>query len=124
YTAIPSATPRAYCPRGVGGNPVQSANISASIMKLTIERAALLKALGHVQSVVERRTTIPILSNVLLRAEAGGKLALSATDMDLEIVERVPGRVEREGRTTVPAHTLYDIVRKLRDGAQVELETI
>src|ERR1044071_4818020 len=93
-------------------------------MKLTIERAALLRALGHVQSVVERRTTIPILSNVLLRAEAGGKLALSATDMDLEIVERVSGRVEREGRTTVPAHTLYDIVRKLRDGAQVELETI
>ena len=93
-------------------------------MKLTIERAALLKALGHVQSVVERRTTIPILSNGLLRAEGGGKLARSATDMDLEIVERVPSRVEREGRTTVPAHTLYDIVRKLRDGAQVELETI
>jgi DNA polymerase-3 subunit beta len=90
-------------------------------MKLTIERAALLKALGHVQSVVERRTTIPILSNVLLRAEAG-RLALSATDMDLEIVEGVPARVERDGRTTAPAHTLYDIVRKLRDGAQVELE--
>src|SRR3954454_16757354 len=92
-------------------------------MKLTIERAALLKALSHVQSVVERRTTIPILSNVLLRAEAGG-LALSATDMDLEIVEQVPSRVEREGRTTVPAHTLYDIVRKLREGAQVELEAL
>src|SRR5271155_3135829 len=90
-------------------------------MKLTIERAALLKALGHVQSVVERRTTIPILSNVLLRAEAGS-LALSATDMDLEIVERVPCQVEREGRTTAPAHTLYDIVRKLREGAQVEIE--
>ncbi|HEY4471545.1 MAG TPA: DNA polymerase III subunit beta [Stellaceae bacterium] len=92
-------------------------------MKLTIERAALLKALGHVQSVVERRTTIPILSNVLLRAEVAGRLSLSATDMDLEIVERVPARVEREGPTTVPAHTLYDIVRKLREGAQVELET-
>jgi DNA polymerase III subunit beta len=92
-------------------------------MKLTIERAALLKALGHVQSVVERRTTIPILSNVLLRAEVAGRLSLSATDMDLEIVERVAARVEREGRTTVPAHTLYDIVRKLREGAQVELET-
>jgi len=90
-------------------------------MKLTIERAALLKALGHVQSVVERRTTIPILSNVLLRADAGG-LSLSATDMDLEIVERVPSRVERNGGTTAPAHTLYDIVRKLREGAQVELE--
>ena len=97
-------------------------------MNLTIERAALLKALSHVQSVVERRTTIPILSNVLLRAEGAasgpGKLALSATDMDLEIVERVPARVEREGRTTAPAHTLYDIVRKLREGAQVELETL
>jgi DNA polymerase-3 subunit beta len=97
-------------------------------MKLTIERAALLKALSHVQSVVERRTTIPILSNVLLRAEGAGsgpgKLALSATDMDLEIVERVPARIEREGRTTAPAHTLYDIVRKLREGAQVELEML
>jgi DNA polymerase-3 subunit beta len=94
---------------------------SCKTMKLTVERAALLKALSHVQSVVERRTTIPILSNVLLRVEAG-RLALSATDMDLEIVEGVPARVERDGRTTAPAHTLYDIVRKLRDGAQVELE--
>ena len=92
-------------------------------MKLTIERAALLKALGHVQSVVERRTTIPILSNVLLWTE-GSTLSLSATDMDLEIVERVPSQVERNGRTTAAAHTLYDIVRKLREGAQVELETI
>jgi DNA polymerase III subunit beta len=92
-------------------------------MKLTIERAALLKALSHVQSVVERRTTIPILSNVLLRA-AAGKLAMSATDMDLEIVESVPARIDSDGRTTAPAHTLYDIVRKLREGAQVELETI
>ena len=91
-------------------------------MKLTIERAALLKALSHVQSVVERRTTIPILSNVLLRAEAG-RLALSATDMDLEIIERVPSQIDREGRTTAPAHTLYDIVRKLREGAQIEMES-
>jgi DNA polymerase-3 subunit beta len=101
-------------------------------MKFTIERVALLKALGHVQSVVERRNTIPILSNVLLQADAAGQpgggetgtgaLALSATDMDLEIVERVPGQIERAGRATVPAHTLYDIVRKLREGAQIEIE--
>ena len=94
-------------------------------MKLTIERGALLKALGHVQSVVERRNTIPILSNVLMRADSGaggGVLALSATDMDLEIVEQVPSRIERPGRTTAPAHTLYDIVRKLREGAQIEIE--
>ena len=96
-------------------------NFNAVTMKLIIERAALLKALGHVQSVVERRTTIPILSNVLLSG-AAGRLALSATDMDLEIIERVPAQVEREGRTTAPAHTLYDIVRKLREGAQVEIE--
>jgi DNA polymerase-3 subunit beta len=90
-------------------------------MKLTIERAALLKALGHVQSVVERRNTIPILSNVMLRA-GSGRLALSATDMDLEIVETATAQVARDGATTAPAHTLYDIVRKLREGAQIELE--
>ena len=96
-------------------------------MKLTIERTAFLKALGHVQSVVERRNTIPILSNVLLRVdpEQGsgiGTLRLSATDMDLEIVEGVPGQIERPGRTTAPAHTLYDIVRKLHEGAQISIE--
>jgi DNA polymerase-3 subunit beta len=91
-------------------------------MKLTIERAALLRALGHVQSVVERRNTIPILSNVLLRAE-GSKLALSATDMDLEMVSSLAAQGAMAGATTVPAHTLYDITRKLREGAQIELET-
>ncbi len=92
-------------------------------MKLTIERAALLKALAHVQSVVERRNTIPILSNVLLQA-AKGKLSLAATDMDLAIVESVPSNVGKPGATTAPAHTLYDIVRKLPDGAEVEMEAI
>src|SRR5438552_5171440 len=118
--------PRYAGPSGRGLLPV--CNFCAPAMKLTIERAALLKALSHVQSVVERRTTIPILSNVLLRAEGAGsgpgKLALSATEMDLEIIERVAARVERDGHTTAPAHTLYDIVRKLREGAQVELETV
>jgi DNA polymerase-3 subunit beta len=90
-------------------------------MKITIERSALLRALGHVQSVVERRNTIPILSNVLLKAE-GGRLELCATDMDLEVVETVDAEIAREGRTTVPAHTLFDIVRKLHEGAQAELE--
>lgn len=89
-------------------------------MKLTIERAALLKSLGHVQSVVERRNTIPILANVLLHAK-DGRLGLTATDMDLTIVEEVAADVGEPGATTAPAHTLYDIVRKLPDGAQVEL---
>ena len=89
-------------------------------MKLTIERAALLKSLAHVQSVVERRNTIPILSNVLLQA-SDGKLAFTATDMDLTIVEEVAAKVDEPGATTVPAHTFYDIVRKLPEGSDVEL---
>jgi DNA polymerase III subunit beta len=90
-------------------------------MKIIIERAALLRSLGHVQSVVERRNTIPILSNVLLQAQ-NGELALTATDMDLEIIESVPAEISRPGSTTAPAHTLYDIARKLPDGSQVELD--
>jgi DNA polymerase-3 subunit beta len=91
-------------------------------MKFSIERAALLRALAHVQSVVERRNTIPILSNVLLKAEKG-ELSLSATDMDLEILETVPAEVSSGGATTAPAHTLYDIVRKLPDKGVVEFES-
>lgn len=90
-------------------------------MKLTIERSALLKVLGHVQSVVERRNTIPILANVLIEA-ARGKVSLTATDMDLAIVESVAADVGQPGSTTVPAHTLYDIVRKLPEGSQADLE--
>jgi DNA polymerase-3 subunit beta len=89
-------------------------------MQLSIERAALLKALAHVQSVVERRNTIPILSNVLLSAE-GDKLLFTATDMDLTILEEVSAGIAEEGATTVPAHTLYEIVRKLPEGAEVSL---
>ena len=91
------------------------------IMRVTIERSAFLKALNHVQSVVERRNTIPILSNVLVRAK-GGELKLTATDLDIEIVESVAAEVAREGAATVPAHMLYDIVRKLPDGAQLQLD--
>ena len=91
-------------------------------MKLTIERAALFRSLGHVQSIVERRNTIPILSNVMLEA-TDGSLGLTATDMDIAIVESVPAVIDTAGSTTAPAHTLYDIVRKLPDGAQVELDS-
>lgn len=90
-------------------------------MKLTIERTLLLKALGHVQSVVERRNTIPILSNVLIEAR-DGQLALTATDMDLAVVEKVAAEVSMAGAATVSAHTLYDIVRKLPEGAQVQID--
>jgi DNA polymerase-3 subunit beta len=90
-------------------------------MKVTVERAALLRSLGHVHRVVERRTTIPILSNVLLRARDGG-LQLKATDLDIEVTETIPAEVTTAGSTTVPAHVIYDIVRKLPEGAQVSLE--
>ena len=91
-------------------------------MKVTLERAVLLKSLGHVHRVVERRNTIPILSNVLLRA-GGQTLVLKATDLDLEVTEIVAADVGQEGGTTLPAHILYDIVRKFPDGSQVSLET-
>ncbi|WP_309602180.1 DNA polymerase III subunit beta [Sphingomonas sp.] len=90
-------------------------------MKATIERATLLKALGHVQSVVERRNTIPILSNVLIEAQEEGSIRLMATDLDLQVDESVAAQVSLAGATTVSAHTFFDIVRKLPEGSQVEL---
>jgi DNA polymerase-3 subunit beta len=92
-------------------------------MKVTIERGAFLKALNHVQSVVERRNTIPILSNVMIEA-AKGRLKLTATDLDMEIVETLAADVLRNGAATAPAHMLYDIVRKLPEGAQVQAELL
>ena len=89
-------------------------------MRLVIERSELLRALGHVTSVVERRTTIPILSNVLLKA-TGSALELKATDLEREVVESTPAEVAQPGATTVPAHMLHDIVRKLPDGSEVEI---
>ncbi|MGK6316061.1 DNA polymerase III subunit beta [Neorhizobium sp. DT-125] len=91
-------------------------------MRITLERSNLLKSLNHVHRVVERRNTIPILSNVLMRA-SGSSLDLKATDLDLEITEAVPAMVETAGATTVPAHLLYEIVRKLPDGSEVLLAT-
>jgi DNA polymerase III subunit beta len=90
-------------------------------MKINVERGAFLKALGHVQSVVERRNTIPILSNVLIDA-AKGRLKLTATDLDIEIIESIPADVLRNGAATAPAHMLYDIVRKMPEGSQVQAE--
>ncbi len=92
-------------------------------MKVTIERSALVRALGHVQSVVERRNTIPILSNVLLQAE-GGALTLTATDLDMEISESAPADVAQKGAATASAVMLHDIVRKLPDGAQIRLQLV
>jgi DNA polymerase-3 subunit beta len=93
-------------------------------MKATIERATLLRCLSHVQSVVERRNTIPILSNVLIEAAPDGSVRLMATDLDLQIIETMAAvSVEQAGAITVSAHLLFDIARKLPDGSQVSFET-
>ena len=93
-------------------------------MKATIERATLLRCLSHVQSVVERRNTIPILSNVLIEASADGTVKLMATDLDLQVVESMQAvSVEAPGAITVSAHLLFDIARKLQEGSQVGIET-
>ncbi|MBI1203942.1 MAG: DNA polymerase III subunit beta [Rhodopseudomonas sp.] len=90
-------------------------------MKVTVERAELLKSLGHVHRVVERRNTIPILANVLIKADKGS-LSLKATDLDLEVTDSIAAEVAPGGATTVPAHMFYDIVRKLPDGSQIVIE--
>src|SRR3954471_10951289 len=91
-------------------------------MKFKADRATLIKALGHIQSVAEKRNTIPILANAKIEA-IDGKLQFTATDMEIAVVEEVPASVARNGATTAPAGTLYEIVRKLPEGAEVELET-
>lgn len=93
---------------------------SNQAFQITIERMALLRALGHVQGVVERRNTIPILGNVKLDAK-GGQLTLTGTDLDVAVMETVAAQTQAEGQVTVPAHMFYDIVRKLPDGAQISL---
>ena len=92
-------------------------------MKFTIDRSSFLKPLGHIYSVVQRRNTIPILSNVLIESDAS-KVSFTATDMDMDIVETVGCIVSSQGKLTVSAHTLYDIVRKLPDGSEIQIELI
>lgn len=105
-----------------GAPPVLTKCLEDLSMRLVIERGELLRALGHVTSVVERRTTIPILSNVLLKAK-DNKLSFKATDLEREVVEAVGADVGQPGSVTVPAHILHDIVRKLPDGSEVEIKT-
>ena len=90
-------------------------------MKFKADRATLIKALAHIQSVAEKRNTIPILANVRIEV-ADSKLTLTATDMEIAVVEEVAASAARDGKITAPAATLYEIVRKLPDGAEVELD--
>lgn len=90
-------------------------------MKLILDKATLLNALSHGQGVVEKRTTVPILSHVLLTAYAN-RLSITSTDMDLALIETIPADVAQTGSAAVLAHVFYDIVRKLSDTQRVELE--
>ena len=89
-------------------------------MQFIVKRDILLKSLSFVQGVVEKKNTLPILSNILIEAK-DNKLVLSATDMDLSITEKIDCVIIEEGSTTVSAHTLYDIIRKLPDNSEVEI---
>ena len=91
-------------------------------MEFTVSKSDLVRELNLSQGVVEKKTTIPILSNVLLNAQKG-KLTLSATDMDLAVTDSVEATATKTGSVTAPAHTMYEIVRKLPDGSQVEIES-
>lgn len=91
-------------------------------MKLTIPREALTPALAALTRVVERRTTITIISNILLRADPGGALHLKATDLDIEAACRVEAEIAAYGAVTAPAAMLHDIARKLPADATLTLE--
>ncbi|GAB6854554.1 DNA polymerase III subunit beta [Asaia astilbis] len=90
-------------------------------MKFQADRTTLIRALAHIQSVAEKRNTIPILANVMLSIE-GNLLRLTATDMEIAVVEEVAAEGARDGAVTAPASVLYEIVRKLADGSVVELD--
>src|SRR5512141_3426807 len=96
--------------------PVEvAAATGTTTMELTGSKFELLKELTATQGVVERKTTIPILSNFLFEA-AGDKLSLTATDLDLGLRTSCPAKVKKEGSCTIPARKLYDYVRLLPDG--------
>jgi DNA polymerase-3 subunit beta len=84
-------------------------------MEITVNRAALVKELTACQGVVERKTTIPILSNFLFEA-VGENLQITATDLDLSLRTSCPAKIKKEGSCTIPARKLYDYVKLLPDG--------
>lgn len=91
-------------------------------MKVTIGRSELLKALQHAKGVIEKRTTVPILSNILIEAGSGKELTLSSTDLEISIYETLEAHhIEEKGAITVSAQMLYDIISRLPEGSMPEL---
>ena len=90
-------------------------------MEFTIDRDVFLKSLGHANGIIEKKTTLPILSNILIEAKES-KVKITATDLDIIYFEEIiPLDVKKEGSTTTSASILYDILRKLQTNAKVEL---
>lgn len=90
-------------------------------MKFIVKKDDLLKTLNHVQSVVEKRNAVPILSNVKIEADKDNNLTLTTTDMDISIHDKMSAQVKQAGSVTVPAHTLFEIIRKVNENVDVEL---
>lgn len=93
---------------------------SSNRFGISVGKTSFALALSHVQSVVEKRNILPILSNVLIEAYSD-KIKITATDMDIIVSETIAASVREEGAITVDAHMLYDIVRKLEDGLDVQI---
>ncbi|MBY0264275.1 MAG: DNA polymerase III subunit beta [Holosporales bacterium] len=91
-------------------------------MHIRLEKSLFLKSLAHQQNVVERKTTVPILTHLLMEATFDGRVKLTGTDLELTVVETIPAVVQKEGSTAISAHLLYDIVRKLKDEAPIDIE--
>ena len=89
-------------------------------MKFIVTKNIILKSLSHVQSIVEKKNTLPILSNILIEAK-DNNLILSSTDMDISITDKVNCNVLEKGSTTINAHTIYDIIRKLPEDSEIEV---
>ncbi|PZO63267.1 MAG: DNA polymerase III subunit beta [Pseudoxanthomonas suwonensis] len=87
-------------------------------MRFSLQREVLLKPLAQVVNVVERRQTLPVLANLLVQVQ-DGRLSLTGTDLEVEMVARVAVEDAQDGETTIPARKLFDIVRALPDGSKV-----
>ncbi len=87
-------------------------------MKFKLTRETLLKPLQQVTSVVEKRQTLPILSNVLVKAE-GNRIVMTGTDLEVEMVVSLEAAIEDGGESTLPARKLLDICRNLPEGAEI-----
>src|SRR6266536_1573174 len=93
---------------------IASSAVGTATMEITVSRSELLRELSATQGVVERKTTIPILSNYLFEA-GGDRLSLTATDLDLSLRTSCNAKVKKEGSCTVPARKLHDYVKLLPD---------